>query len=150
MRRNLILLTVALVSIVNYGDIALKAFTPALTASALDQHNAILDGTIGSPFTHRVLVPWLLAPFMHDGGSLVTAYAVADCLALLVFLLALDYWLRQWVTADAALIGVELTALLLPMMFRWFAIATSTPVEAALFTLGLICLKRLYDVSTVS
>ncbi len=150
MRRNLILLTIALVTVVNYGDIALKQFTPAITADALTMHRAILDGSIGSPFTHRVLVAWLLNPFVRDADTMIAAYAVADCIALLVFLIVLDYWLREWVTPDVALIGVLLTALLLPMMFRWFALATSTPVEAALFTIGLLCLKRLYDVSTVS
>lgn len=149
MRRNLILLTVLILTGIYYAQIALAHFTPAITADAYAVHLATMDGTVGSPFTHRILVPFLVNPFISDERSMILAYAVADVIALVVFLLALDYWLREWLTPDAALIGLLLTALLLPMMFQWFVLATNTPVEAALLTIGLLCLKRLYTLATL-
>lgn len=144
MVRRALLLTVGLLTTVYYVKFGLIRLSAGPAEFYMPLQAGVLDGTVGSPFTHRLLVPYLLSPFISDYRSLTLAYGAADVIFYLLFLVLLDRWLCLWIAKEAALLGVILTALCLPLMFIWSAMATSSPIEACLFIGGLLCLKQLY------
>ncbi len=75
------------------------------------------------PFGHRVLVPWLVRPFVDAGVPVGTAFAVSELVATVVVLVALRAVFARWVNERAAMLGALgfLGVLAFPLLLahRW-------------------------------
>ena len=99
--------------------------------------DALVAGTAKLPFGHRVLVPWLVRPFVSAGVSVRTAFGVTEWLATVAALAGVDAALQRFVEpkaariASGAFLGVLGLAFLLhfrwPIFYPW-----DTPAIAAL------------------
>ena len=84
---------------------------------------ALVEGTAPLPFGHRVLVPWLVRPWVEAGGSIRSAFAVTEWLSTLAAVAGAEAALRGWLRASearlAALALLPLLGLVFLLPFRW-------------------------------
>ena len=109
------------------------------------EHSAVLDGSAGEPFRWRVLTPMavdLLAPD-HSPAAVHTAYTLAHMLLLPLALVTLYAWSRRTHTPLAALVGVLLIALYLPLAFmNDYTLGLWSITELALFCAAMLAINR--------
>lgn len=107
-------------------------------------HRATVDHTAISPYRYRVLSALLVEPFTgdHSDRAIGIAYSVAHVIALPVMLLALYGWLRCWLTELAALSGMLVVSVFLPMMLRAWGISLYSALEVIFLCAGLVLLWR--------
>ncbi|MGH1345668.1 MAG: hypothetical protein ACRBN8_29155 [Nannocystales bacterium] len=83
----------------------------------------LVAGTAKLPFGHRVLVPWLVRPFIHAGVSIRAAFATTEWLAAVAALTGMESALRRFIDERFARVGafafVAVLALLFLLPFRW-------------------------------
>ncbi len=84
---------------------------------------ALVAGTVKLPFGHRVLVPWLVRPFVDAGVSIRAAFATTEWLAVIAALGGMDAALRRFVDERFARVGACAFAAVLGLVFllpfRW-------------------------------
>lgn len=85
--------------------------------------DALVGGTAKLPFGHRVLVPWLVRPFVNAGVSVRTAFGVTEWLATVAALTGVDAALRRFVDPKAARVGsgafLGVLGLAFLLQFKW-------------------------------
>lgn len=84
---------------------------------------ALVAGTAKLPFGHRVLVPWLVRPFVDAGVSIRAAFAATEWLATIAALSGMEATLRCFIDKRFARVGAfafaAVLALLFLLPFRW-------------------------------
>lgn len=84
---------------------------------------ALVAGTAKLPFGHRVLVPWLVRPFVDAGVSIRAAFATTEWLAVIAALTGMEAALRRFVDERFARVSAfgfaAVLALLFLLPFRW-------------------------------
>ena len=84
---------------------------------------ALVAGTAKLPFGHRVLVPWLVRPFVDAGLSIRSAFGITEWLATLGVLSGVHAALRRFVSDREASVGalafVGVLGLAFLLRFRW-------------------------------
>lgn len=98
---------------------------------------ALVAGTAKLPFGHRVLVPWIVRPFVSAGVSVRTAFAVTEWVATVAALCGVEAALRRFVAPKAARLGsgafLGVLGLAFLLQFRWPVFYPwDTPAIAAL------------------
>ncbi len=85
--------------------------------------DALVAGTAKLPFGHRVLVPWLVRPFVDAGVSVRGAFATTEWLATLAALSGVDAALRRFIDDRFArvcsFVFAAALALIFLLKFRW-------------------------------
>ena len=104
---------------------------------------SILDGNAESPYRYRVLVPYLThgleatVKLIKPGDTFKLAYAIYDTLAIFASLTALFYYLRNWFSQSASLIGALIAAVSMLVGFRDHYYQPWSLLEPATIALGL-------------
>jgi len=84
---------------------------------------ALVAGTAKLPFGHRVLVPWLVRPFVDAGMSIRAAFATTEWLAAIASLAGMEAALRRFIDERFARVGAFAFAVVLALVFllpfRW-------------------------------
>lgn len=98
---------------------------------------ALVAGTAKLPFGHRVLVPWLVRPFVNAGVSVRTAFGVTEWLSTIAALAGIEAALQRFVEPKAARVGAAaffgVLCLAFLLQFRWpIFYPWDTPAIAAL------------------
>lgn len=117
--------------------------------SRITVQQSIVDGTAGSPYRYRVLVPFLteglarlLVVVMPYRTAFLAAHATYNVLTLTGILWAMHVFLRQWFTTEQALAGVLFTAAVMPVALRDQVYQPWSLLETLLFTLSLLWIRR--------
>jgi hypothetical protein len=112
-------------------------------------HQQIIEGTALSPYRYRILVPFVgealrraLATAFTADVAFLLAYAVCDLAAVGLVLVALLVWLRQWFSADRALVGVLFAAATMPIALQDHYYQPWSLPEAALLAASLIAIRQ--------
>jgi hypothetical protein len=101
----------------------------------------ILAGNVLPDFRFRPLVPWMaLAMTRISGLSLAYTGVIVMYLWLLAALTALWFWFSLWMKQEGALLGIFLTAAVLPTTFCYWKCNEFS--ELALFTAGYLLLAQ--------
>jgi len=111
----------------------------------LSAHREILDGTAQSPNRYRVLVPFLadaligrLSGVMPAERAFLVAYGLYDVVVFAFLMTALYVYVRRWFSRTETLVGILFAAATMPIALRDHFFQPWSPLEAALFTLGLL------------
>ena len=112
-------------------------------------HNQIIDGTAGSPYLYRVLVPFfcalvtrLLSAFMLPSRAFLVAYGIYDFAAIAFLLGTLFAYMRRWFSWELSLIGVLFVAGTLPVALADHYFQPWSILEVGLFAAGLLAIVR--------
>lgn len=85
--------------------------------------DALVAGTAKLPFGHRVLIPWLVRPFVDAGVSIRAAFATTEWLAAIAALSGMEAALRRFIDERFARVGgfafAAVLALVFLLPFRW-------------------------------
>jgi len=134
-----ILLSIALIVACQYVQ---HIETPTIEVRRQLQQS-IIDGNAESPYQYRVLVPYLtrgleiFLKLFKNGDTFGLAYAIYDTLAIFASLSALFYYLRNWYSVEASLIGALIAALSMLVGFRDHYYQPWSLLEPAAIALGL-------------
>ncbi len=109
----------------------------------------VVNGTAGSPYRYRVLVPFILDGLTHAFGfvgSTQAAYLDAsfayDCVALVFQFLMLYAWFRQFFSARQSLLGVSFISGVTVLTLAYFTYQPWSILEVAFFALGFLLAAR--------
>jgi len=115
-------------------------------------HRLVVEGQAPSPYRYRVLVPHTtdvivraLTSRFRDDQAFLLAYALYDFVAFSLLLFVLFWYLREWFSPVAALLGVLFVACTMPVAFDDHYFQPWSWLEVALFSLGLFALVRKRD-----
>ena len=150
MKRTLIFLSLFILVAVYFLEISIPRYSDGGLA-LIHLHDGTINGTVETPFLYRVLVPFLLQPFVgNNTTTYMLTYYAADVIGTCIMLVVFYAWFRRWVSEPYALVGVFITAVFLPMMFGFWLFSTTTPMEAVLITCGLYLLTGKQSRSALS
>lgn len=125
----------------------LRQVYPGCALECYTLHEQIIAGDAGSPYRYRILSPMLAETLMPliPGAPIIAnaaAYTLLHAIMFPLMFAALYHWLRVWLTADRALIGVLVFAVLLPLGMYVYFLSAYSVLEVILFSVGLLMLIR--------
>ncbi|MBV9577721.1 MAG: hypothetical protein JO057_03925 [Chloroflexi bacterium] len=116
---------------------------------SFSQQQNVIQGTAGSPYRYRVLVPFVLSGLTHVFAFLgppQTAYLgaslVYDCVALVFQLLMLYALFRQFFSPLHSLLGVSFIGGVTVLTLAYFTYQPWSILEVAFFALGFVLAYR--------
>lgn len=141
---RLLLLFIILLTSAYFGLAVIPACNDNAAHSCFDLHREIMNHTAEAPYRYRVLTPALIQVMgAGDNEQFLGSYFIFQTVQFALFFIGLYRWLQQWTDAHGALLGVALTALTFPLMYRFYWYAPYTSFEATLIIWGLLCLQRI-------
>lgn len=133
-----------LISISNYFYMVFPVCLANRT-DCYDLHVATLNHTADAPYRYRILAP-LMADAIKGADTEVavsTAYLFLHALVFAALFVGLYVWLRRWVSENRALMGLFITAMVLPLIFHHYQLSFGAAIEVTLLCWGLVCLSRM-------
>lgn len=108
-------------------------------------HNAILDGTIGSPIVYRVFSPTLVNLLIggaRDVATVSRAYIAIHFVAFPLMAIAMLAWFRRWLSEAWALVGVVFVGALTYVLLLAWATGLYNAVEIVVLCPALLLIAQ--------
>ncbi len=141
MRRNTIFIVLILLVFGIYAAWLNWIITqPGCVDVCASLYRGILNGTAVSPYRYRVLSIFLMSVIgkqPQSDAAIAIAYAITHLVVMPCVIFAYYAALRRWLSPLAAIFGIVIYVLYLPVMYRIYSIGVYSSVELGLLALAL-------------